>query len=128
MRSTTRSASKPEAVSRPPLRPQAAEKTLYSKSVRNLRKLSVRVQKWLFRVFRVFRGLPLFFLVTALPHRGFLWLSVFFGGSEMRLTGRRSGSILKAAARGRTGFDLGNTPEAACRGRFVGLVNHRTKK
>lgn len=29
---------------------------------------------------------------------------------------------------GRTGFDLIDTPEAACRGRFVGLVNHRTKK
>jgi hypothetical protein len=28
---------------------------------------------------------------------------------------------------GRTGFDLIDTPEAACRGRFVGLVNHRTK-
>jgi hypothetical protein len=25
---------------------------------------------------------------------------------------------------GRTGFDLGNAPEAACRGWFVGLVNH----
>jgi hypothetical protein len=28
---------------------------------------------------------------------------------------------------GRTGFDLKNALEAACRGRFVGLVNHRTK-
>jgi len=28
---------------------------------------------------------------------------------------------------GRTGFDLGNAPEAACRGRCVGLVNHRIK-
>ena len=28
---------------------------------------------------------------------------------------------------GRTGFDLGDTPEAACRGRSVGLVNHRVK-
>jgi len=28
---------------------------------------------------------------------------------------------------GRTGFDLIDTPEAACRGRFVGLVNPRTK-
>jgi hypothetical protein len=26
------------------------------------------------------------------------------------------------------GFDLGDAPEAACRGRFVGLVNHRIKK
>jgi hypothetical protein len=26
------------------------------------------------------------------------------------------------------GFDLENAPEAACRGWFVGLVNHRTKK
>jgi hypothetical protein len=25
---------------------------------------------------------------------------------------------------GRTGFDQVNTPEAACRGRCVGLVNH----
>ena len=29
---------------------------------------------------------------------------------------------------GRTGFDLIDTPEAACRGRCVGLVNHRIKK
>ena len=29
--------------------------------------------------------------------------------------------------RGRTGFDLGNAPEAACRGWFVGLVKNRTK-
>jgi beta-lactamase class D len=29
---------------------------------------------------------------------------------------------------GRTGFDLVSTPEAACRGWFVGLVNHRTEK
>jgi hypothetical protein len=29
---------------------------------------------------------------------------------------------------GRTGFDLGNAPEAACRGRCVGLVNHRIKQ
>jgi hypothetical protein len=28
---------------------------------------------------------------------------------------------------GRTGFDHVNTPEAACRGRYVGLVNHRIK-
>jgi len=28
---------------------------------------------------------------------------------------------------GRTGFDLGNAPEAACRGWFVGLVKNRTK-
>src|SRR5262249_673929 len=28
---------------------------------------------------------------------------------------------------GRTGFDFADTPEAACRGWFVGLVNHRTK-
>jgi hypothetical protein len=28
---------------------------------------------------------------------------------------------------GRTGFDHVNTPEAACRGRCVGLVNHRIK-
>jgi hypothetical protein len=27
----------------------------------------------------------------------------------------------------RTGFDLIDAPEAACRGRFVGLVNPRTK-
>jgi hypothetical protein len=30
--------------------------------------------------------------------------------------------------RGRTGFDFVNTPEAACRGWFVGLVKNRTKK
>ena len=29
---------------------------------------------------------------------------------------------------GRTGFDLGNAPEAACRGWFVGLVKNRTKQ
>ena len=29
---------------------------------------------------------------------------------------------------GRTGFDLVDTPEAACRGWFVGLVKNRTKK
>ena len=29
---------------------------------------------------------------------------------------------------GRTGFDFVNTPEAACRGWFVGLVKNRTKK
>ena len=29
---------------------------------------------------------------------------------------------------GRTGFDLIDTPEAACRGRCVGLVNHRIKQ
>jgi len=29
---------------------------------------------------------------------------------------------------GRTGFDLGDAPEAACRGRCVGLVNHRIKQ
>ncbi len=29
---------------------------------------------------------------------------------------------------GRTGFDLKNAPEAACRGRFVGLVKNRTKQ
>ena len=28
---------------------------------------------------------------------------------------------------GRTGFDLVSTPEAACRGWFVGLVKNRTK-
>ena len=33
-----------------------------------------------------------------------------------------------AAARGRPGFDLGDAPEAACRGWFVSLVKHRTKK
>jgi hypothetical protein len=36
-------------------------------------------------------------------------------------------SIFILSLRGRTGFDLENAPEAACRGRFVGLVNHRTK-
>jgi len=35
--------------------------------------------------------------------------------------------ILPFALWARTGFDLLDTPEAACRGRFVGLVNHRTK-
>ncbi len=29
--------------------------------------------------------------------------------------------------RGRTGFDLEDSPEVACRGRFVGLVKNRTK-
>ncbi len=29
---------------------------------------------------------------------------------------------------GRTGFDFAGTPEAACRGRFVGLVNHSNQK
>ena len=32
-----------------------------------------------------------------------------------------------SAGWGRTGFDLGNAPEAACRGWFVGLVKNRTK-
>ena len=34
----------------------------------------------------------------------------------------------RLSARGRTGFDHVNTPEAACRGRCVGLVNHRIKQ
>ena len=34
--------------------------------------------------------------------------------------------ILEAMG-GRTGFDLKNALEAACRGRFVGLVKNRTK-
>ncbi len=29
---------------------------------------------------------------------------------------------------GRTGFDFADTPEAACRGWFVGLVKNRTEK
>ena len=44
-----------------------------------------------------------------------------------RLTSGAIRPILRRRFRGRTGFDLKNTPEAACRGRFVGLVNHRTK-
>ena len=36
-------------------------------------------------------------------------------------------SIIALPNWGRTGFDLVDTPEAACRGRFVGLVNPRTK-
>lgn len=40
-----------------------------------------------------------------------------------RLQAKLCGSM----GRGRTGFDLGDAPEAACRGWFVGLVKHRTK-
>jgi beta-lactamase class D len=36
--------------------------------------------------------------------------------------------ITTADGWGRTGFDLGDAPEAACRGWFVGLVKNRTKK
>src|SRR5215831_8315595 len=39
-----------------------------------------------------------------------------------------SSEYLVFRIRGRTGFDFADTPEAACRGWFVGLVNHRTKK
>ena len=35
--------------------------------------------------------------------------------------------ILSSQLWGRTGFDLGNAPGVACRGWYVGLVNHRTK-
>jgi hypothetical protein len=34
---------------------------------------------------------------------------------------------IKGAGGGRTGFDLKDALEAACRGRFVGLVKNRTK-
>ena len=44
------------------------------------------------------------------------------------LTSMGNQPILMMFRWGRTGFDLGDAPEAACRGRFVGLVNHRTKK
>src|SRR3954468_10124051 len=33
-------------------------------------------------------------------------------------------AIISTPQWGRTGFDFAGTPEAACRGRFVGLVNH----
>ena len=48
------------------------------------------------------------------------------GTLDLELWSARRDSV--AAGWGRTGFDLGDTPEAACRGWFVGLVNHRTKK
>jgi len=43
------------------------------------------------------------------------------------LTGSLKDVILWRRFRGRTGFDQENTPEAACRGWFVGLVKNRTK-
>src|SRR5262245_37814547 len=44
------------------------------------------------------------------------------------LTNVRGRRMISPPRWGRTGFDLGDTPEAACRGRCVGLVNHRIKK
>ena len=44
------------------------------------------------------------------------------------LTKRAKQPILGLSFWGRTGFDQVNTPEAACRGWFVGLVKNRTKK
>jgi hypothetical protein len=47
---------------------------------------------------------------------------------EPALTQERESPMIPLPEWGRTGFDLTKTPEAACRGRFVGLVNHRTKQ
>jgi hypothetical protein len=47
----------------------------------------------------------------------------------MDLTARAKRAMMTmSVSGGRTGFDLGNAPEAACRGRCVGLVNHRIKQ
>jgi hypothetical protein len=72
-------------------------------------------------------------LALAAPHYDFEFFSDFgfrisdlFTVPNTRLDFQR---ILRQVVpqRGRTGFDLVGTPEAACRGWFVGLVNHRTK-
>ena len=42
--------------------------------------------------------------------------------------GPKSGEYVTVPHRGRTGFDFADTPEAACRGWFVGLVNHSNQK
>src|SRR5256885_3472701 len=48
---------------------------------------------------------------------------------RVRLTsGANQANIYMFRIRGRTGFDFADTPEAACRGRFVGLVNHSNQK
>src|ERR1051326_46232 len=73
---------------------------------------------------------------------GFSWSTKDTGGEQnwtfacmkllnyrVRLTlGANQANIYPFRIRGRTGFDFADTPEAACRGWFVGLVNHRTKK
>ena len=48
-------------------------------------------------------------------------------GRVLQLDAEGGTSDAPLAARGRTGFDLEDAPEAACRGRFVGLVKNRTK-
>jgi hypothetical protein len=50
------------------------------------------------------------------------------GCSTAYLTAFSFSTILKELPWGRTGFDLKVTPEAACRGWYVGLVKNRTKK
>ncbi len=48
--------------------------------------------------------------------------------SDCSLTINLNHPILTLPNWGRTGFDFADTPEAACRGRFVGLVNHSNQK
>ena len=50
------------------------------------------------------------------------------GLSCCRLTRGVRRATIRASFWGRTGFDRVDAPEAACRGRCVGLVNHRIKQ